>query len=168
MAAELAVMTQLRNDIADLQASIDNITTVGSQIKSIQNVSFSQQVVASDAGNNPQVLTETQVLPTPITNIDKVVYHITPTSEPASNEAAPDASVYPYRFFAYDRSDIFVHPLTVNLGGAGASYVGSGTIKYRLLSSNNASIVADYTINRYNLNVEARIAPLTLTVIEYA
>lgn len=167
MAAELAVMTQLKNDIADLQSSIDSLATLGSQIKSIQKVSFSQQKVESDAGANPQTLTETQVLATPITNIDKVVYHITPTSEPASNEAAPDTSVYPYRFFAYDRSDIFVHPLTVNLGG-GVSNVESGSVKYRVLSSDNASIVADYTINRSNTNVVAWVVPLTLTVIEYA
>lgn len=168
MAAELAVMTQLRNDMADLQASIDNITTVGSQVKSIQKVSFSQQVVASDAGSNPQVLTETQVLPTPITNIDRVVYHITPTAEPANNEAAPNSSVYPYRFFDYDRSDIFVHPLTVNLGGTLKSNVDSGSIKYRVLSADKASIVADYAINRNYGGYEARVVPLTLTVIEYA
>lgn len=167
MAAELAVMTQLRNDIAALQASIDSLSTIGSQIKSIQRVLFSQQTVASNAGSNPQVLTETQVLPTPITNIDKVAYHITPTSEPAINEAAPDTSVYPYRFFAYDRSDIFVHQLTKNLGG-GVSNVDTGSVKYRVLSTDNASIVADYTINRVDTGVVARVVPLTLTVIEYA
>lgn len=169
MAAELAVMTQLRNDIATLQESVNSLSTVGSQIKNIWHAHFPSRYISSTPGETQVIDSVTSTITTPITNIDKVVYHITPTSELASNEAAPDTSIYPYRFFDYDRSDIFVHPLTKNLGDyISASNVSSGNIKFKVLSSDHSAIVGDYTANRIDTDYQVRIGALTLTIIEYA